>query len=123
VNRIDLQALLEEGGTVTLEYDPGQSGRCDDQGDVIDEPIDPAFVVSALGWDGAIVGSGSGRTLAEALLRVYRRRPGPGWDDNGPYSDDPPCSADNDCYPLSKGQGDLSHQVGSRSNKADTRVD
>ena len=57
VDRMDLQALLEEGGSITLTYDPGQSGRCDELGDVIDEPIDPAFVATALGWDGAVIGS------------------------------------------------------------------
>jgi hypothetical protein len=35
-------------------------------------------------------GTGSGNTLAEAPLRVYRRTPGPDWEDNGPYSDEPP---------------------------------
>ncbi len=72
-DRIDLQALLEEGGSLTLTYDPGQSGACDDRGDVTDEPVDPAFVATALGWDGAVIGSGSGITIAEALLRIYRR--------------------------------------------------
>ena len=41
-------------GTVTLEYDPGQSGRCDEHGDVIDPPVDPVFLATALGWDGAL---------------------------------------------------------------------
>jgi hypothetical protein len=89
--RVDLQALLEEGGSITLTYEPGQSGRCDEQGDVIDEPIDPAFVATALAWDGAEVGSGAGDTIAEAMLRVYRRPPrflDPG--DGGAYSDEPP---------------------------------
>jgi hypothetical protein len=32
----------------TRTYDPGQSGRCDELDDVIDEPADPAFVATAL---------------------------------------------------------------------------
>ena len=90
-DRIDLQSLLEEGGSVTLTYDPGQSGRCDEQGDMVDEPIDPAFVATALGWGGAVIGSGSGTTIAEAMLRVYRRQaPLPDLGDSGTYSDEPP---------------------------------
>jgi hypothetical protein len=47
-------------------------------------------VATALGWDGAVVGSGSGPTLAEALLRVYRWAPFPGPADGGAYSDEFP---------------------------------
>jgi len=39
--RIDLQALLEEDGTVTLQYAPGQSGACDEDGTVTTEPRNP----------------------------------------------------------------------------------
>jgi hypothetical protein len=80
-DRVDLQALLEEGGSITLAYDPGQSGRCDELGDVIDEPIDPAFMATALGRGGALIGSGSGTSIAEAMLRVYRQAPFPDLDD------------------------------------------
>ena len=89
-DRVDLQALLEEGGSITLTYDPGQSGRCDEQGDVTDEPVDrPAFVATAPS-PGTVPGQapGSGDTIAEAMLRVYRRPPDPG--DGGAYSDEPP---------------------------------
>jgi hypothetical protein len=89
-DRIDLQAFLEEGGSITLTYDPGQSGRCDEMGDVIDEPVDPAFVAAALRRDGAVIGSGSGTSIAEALLRVYRRAPFPELGDTDVYSDEPP---------------------------------
>jgi hypothetical protein len=89
-DRIDLQALLEEGGSITLTYDPGQSGRCEELGDVIDEPVDPAFVTTALGWDGAVIGSGSGTTIAKAMLRVYRfRPPSPDLGNASAYSDEP----------------------------------
>jgi len=58
---------------------------------VIDEPIDPEFVATALGRDGAVIGSGSGTTIAETMIRVYRRRaPFPDLGDTGVYSDEPP---------------------------------
>lgn len=36
--RIDVQSLLEAGGKVTLEYDPGESGSVDSHGDVLYPP-------------------------------------------------------------------------------------
>lgn len=42
------------------------SGTVRSLGDVIDDPVDPAFVATAFGWDGAVVGPGSGTTLAAA---------------------------------------------------------
>jgi hypothetical protein len=71
--RIDLPKFLEAGGTITLRYEPGQDGRCNELGDVITEPFDPAFVATACGWDGTVTGSGAGDTIAEAMLRVVRR--------------------------------------------------
>ena len=90
VDRVDLQAVLEEGGSVTLTFDPGQSGARDDNGDVTDEPTDPAFVASARSRDGTEIGSGAGSTLAEAMIRVYRRPPPPGPGGSGTHSDEPP---------------------------------
>ena len=58
--------LLEEGGKVTLEYDPGQSGTCDEQGDVIDPPVEGGFVATALDWQDAVIGYGGGDTVAGA---------------------------------------------------------
>ena len=88
--RIDLHAFLEEGGTVTLAYDPGQSGACDEGGIVTTDPAQPAFLATALGWDGTVVGSGSGPTVAEAMLRVYRQPPFPDPGDSGTRSDEAP---------------------------------
>ena len=48
-------------------------------------------MATALGWDGAVIGSGSGTTIAEAMLRVYRcRAPFPGLGDTGVYSGETP---------------------------------
>jgi hypothetical protein len=99
VERIDVQTFLEEGGKVTLEYHPGESGTMDAQGDVLDPPEPGGFVVTAVNWQGAEVGYGGGGTLAEALLHVHRtqaRNPsaadtGDPWAaSSGAYTDEPP---------------------------------
>ena len=92
--RVDVQAVLEEGGKVTLEYDPGESGTMDARGDVLDPPMPGGFMATAVDWQGTEIGFGGGDTLAEALLHV-RRRPEPGladpWAaDSDGYSDEPP---------------------------------
>ena len=95
--RIDVQTLLEEGGKVTLEYDPGESGTMDSRGDVLDPPVPGGFTATAVDWQGTEIGYGGGDTPAEALLRIHRRpaRAGQGstdpWaDTGGPYTDEPP---------------------------------
>ncbi|MGO8896658.1 MAG: hypothetical protein ACLP8X_18070 [Streptosporangiaceae bacterium] len=90
--RIDLQALLEEDGTVTLQYDPGQSGACDKDGTVTTEPRNPRVRGdrSRLGRRQHRLRIRSGPTIAEALLRIYRRSPLPDPRESGTCSDDPP---------------------------------
>lgn len=96
--RIDVQTFLEEGGKVTLEHDPGESGTMSEDGEVLDPPEPGAgFTATAVDWQGTEVGYGSGGTLAEALLHVRRRpaRPAgqaadPWAETSGPYSDEPP---------------------------------
>jgi hypothetical protein len=97
--RIDVQALLEEGGKVTLEYDPGESGVVDDQGDELYPPVPGGFTAAAVDWQGGEIGYGGGDTLAEALLHIHRKQPGnprtadtgnPWAADSGAYSDEPP---------------------------------
>jgi prevent-host-death family protein len=89
--RIDLQQVLEQGGSITLTFDPGETGRCDEEGFVTDEPRAPAFEATARTWDGITIGSGSGGTVAEAMIRVYRyTAPDPSWDRAGPCRDEPP---------------------------------
>jgi hypothetical protein len=88
--RIDVQALLEQGGKVTLEYDPGESGSVDHSGDVIDHPVPGGFTATATDWQGAVIGYGFGDTIAEALLHVHRRGPDQWAAGGGTYSDEPP---------------------------------
>lgn len=97
--RIDITSLLEQGGKVTLEYDPGEPGSVDDHGDVLYPPVPGGFVVTVLDWHGAEIGSGGGDTLAEALLHVHRKQaPNPSVANTGDpwaassdaYSDEPP---------------------------------
>jgi hypothetical protein len=96
--RIDVQAFLEDGGKVTLEYWPGQDGHVTEGGDV-DPPEPGGFVAAAVDWQGAEVGHGGGDTLAEALLRVRRIPPrspsaagaaDPWAAGSGAYTDEPP---------------------------------
>lgn|GEM_PF-1248661 len=98
--RLDVQTLLEEGGKVTLEHDPGESGVMGADGDVLFPPEPGAgFTATVTDWQGTEIGWGSGDTLAEALLHI-RRRPGrtshdgqpvDPWDETrGPYTDEPP---------------------------------
>ncbi|MEV3999111.1 hypothetical protein ACFYPK_27870 [Streptomyces halstedii] len=95
--RIDVEELLRDGGTVTLSFYPGVDGRVGADGDVVTEPEHEAFVVTAVTYDGTEVGSGGGPTIAEAMIRLTRHQPWP--DANGPspdpwgpggYSDEPP---------------------------------
>jgi hypothetical protein len=98
--RIDPQTLLEEGGKVTLEYDPGESGTMDSRGDVLDPPIPGGFAAIAVDWQGTEIGYGGGDSLAEALLHLRRsparaghagHGPADPWaETSGPYSDEPP---------------------------------
>jgi hypothetical protein len=87
--RIDVQSLLEEGGKVTLEYDPGESGSVDEHGDVIYPPVQGGFVATATDWQDAVIGYGGGGTIAEALLHVHRKSPDPWSTDSDTYSEPP----------------------------------
>jgi hypothetical protein len=82
--RIDVQILLEEGGKVTLEYDPGESRTMDAHGDALDPPIPGGFTATAVDWQGTEIGYGGSDTLAEAPAAHppqagprWPRRPGP----------------------------------------------
>ncbi|MFD7663465.1 hypothetical protein [Streptomyces sp. NPDC059788] len=97
--RIDVEELLRDGGTVTLRFDPGVRGRVDEDGDVVTEPQDEAFIVTAASYDGTEVGSGVGPTIAEAMIRLTRHQPWPDGTEQtasgdpwavGGYSDEPP---------------------------------
>ncbi|MFI0901762.1 hypothetical protein [Streptomyces sp. NPDC020983] len=70
--RIDVDAFLREGGTITLEFDPGQDGATDPEGEVLQEPIPAGYIARAKQPDGSEVGQGEGDSVAEAMLRLWR---------------------------------------------------
>lgn len=83
-------ALLQEGHRIVLEYDPGQSGRIDEYGDVVDEPIEACFVATARDHDGSEVAVGTGDTIAEALLGLTEPYKPMSTTDAEDGSDEPP---------------------------------
>ncbi|UZI34006.1 hypothetical protein [Streptomyces sp. VB1] len=70
--RIAVDAFLREGGTITLEFDPGQDGATDEEGEMLQEPIPERYVARAKEADGSEIGQGEGDSVAEALLRLWR---------------------------------------------------
>ncbi|MEV6147041.1 hypothetical protein [Streptomyces sp. NPDC051992] len=70
--RIDVDALLRSGGTITLEYDYGHPGSTTPDGDVDQEPIPERYIAHAKEPDGSEIGQGEGDSVAEALLRLWR---------------------------------------------------
>lgn len=85
-DRIDVQALIEEGGQVSVEGDPAP---------VPDEyevgiPVNTVFTATAYDRDSVAVGSGAGPTITAAMLRVRRLAGFPDQPDRRPYSNEPP---------------------------------
>ncbi|CAM5690901.1 putative protein OS=Streptomyces fumanus OX=67302 GN=GCM10018772_70530 PE=4 SV=1 [Streptomyces fumanus] len=70
--RIDIDTFLQEGGTITLAFDPGQDGATDEDGDLLQEPIPERYIARAMEADGREIGQGEGDSVAEALLRLWR---------------------------------------------------
>lgn len=70
--RIDVDAHLHSGGTITLEYDYGHPGSVDEGGEVDQEPIPGRYIARAKEADGGEIGEGEGDSVAEALLRLWR---------------------------------------------------
>lgn len=72
-DRLDAEALLEDGCTLRVVFDPGSGGVVDEDGDVIDPPGPPGIRVSVIGPDGAeLVAEGAADTLLDALLNLHR---------------------------------------------------
>lgn len=69
--RIEVDTLLRQGGTITLHFNPGHDGATDEDGDMVQEPI-PAGYIAIAREDGREVGHGEGDSVAEALLRLWR---------------------------------------------------
>ncbi|MFI9311247.1 hypothetical protein [Streptomyces triculaminicus] len=70
--RIEVDAFLRQGGTITLAFDAGQDGATDEEGDLLQEPIPARYLATAKEPDGREVGQGEGGSVAEALLRLWR---------------------------------------------------
>ncbi|MEU4090179.1 hypothetical protein [Streptomyces aureus] len=85
--RIDIEELLRDGGTVTLGFYAGAHAIIDSEGEVIEPPEDEGFIVTATTHDGTDLGVGNGPTIAEALIRLARR---PRTWAVGAYSTEPP---------------------------------
>jgi prevent-host-death family protein len=71
-DRIAFDELLHDGGTVTLAFDPGQEGAMDAEGGVLQDPADPCYTATARDAAGDEIGWGSGDTVADVLLRLWR---------------------------------------------------
>ncbi|MRH93356.1 hypothetical protein GFY24_39090 [Nocardia sp. SYP-A9097] len=78
--------VLLSGGTITLGYDPGESGACDEDGIVIHDPVPGGFYAIARDAAGSEIGSGGGMSAAEALGRLRHIAPFTG----DPSGDEPP---------------------------------
>ncbi|MFH8439348.1 hypothetical protein ACH4A3_29505 [Streptomyces sp. NPDC018007] len=70
--RIDVDAHLHAGGTITLEYDRGHPGSTAEDGGVGQEPISERYIARAKEAGGGEIGQGEGDSVAEALLRLWR---------------------------------------------------
>ncbi|MGW9439632.1 hypothetical protein [Streptomyces sp. NPDC055607] len=70
--RIDVDAHLRSGGTITLEYDHGHPGSTYEDGEVAQEPIPERYIAYAREANGSEIGQGEGDSVAEALLRLWR---------------------------------------------------
>jgi hypothetical protein len=70
--------LLAQGATLTYGYDPGEEGRCNEDGDVVSEPYDPFFYLDATGPDGSHLAGGCSLTSpGDALAALTRPRRAP----------------------------------------------
>jgi hypothetical protein len=89
-DRLTIETVLHAGGAVTLTHFPGVSGATDEDGNVIQEPEEAAYLATATAHDGAHLGSSEGPTVAEALLRLHHRNSSATpWPDSW-YSNEPP---------------------------------
>jgi antitoxin (DNA-binding transcriptional repressor) of toxin-antitoxin stability system len=70
--RIEIDTFLREGGTITLEFDPGQEGATGEEGDLLQEPVPARYIAHGKEPDGSEVAQGEGDSVAEALLRMWR---------------------------------------------------
>ncbi|RAS57838.1 hypothetical protein C8D87_12121 [Lentzea atacamensis] len=82
--RLDAVELLRNGATITLDFDPGETGSINEHGDVYVEPYPATFSAVVRDHAGAEIASGGGDSITEALLRLRRVSP------SAPNADEPP---------------------------------
>ena len=70
--RLDVDALLRAGATITLTYDPGVEGICTPDGDVDQAPEEATVTATAVDASGGHLGAGVGFTAHEALALLHR---------------------------------------------------
>uniref|UniRef100_UPI003F49A434 type II toxin-antitoxin system prevent-host-death family antitoxin n=1 Tax=unclassified Streptomyces TaxID=2593676 RepID=UPI003F49A434 len=70
--RIEIDAFLRSGGTITLGFDYGHPGSTTPDGEVDQEPIPERYIARAREADGSEIGQGEGDSVAAALLRLWR---------------------------------------------------
>ena len=80
---------LHAGGRVAVSYDPGRSGRLDEHGDVVDQPIGDWFQAEAYDAAGRVLGVGVHETDPAAALADLRGPGNPATAPPGSYSDEP----------------------------------
>lgn len=85
-DRVDVQALIEDGGQVHVDGDPGPSENDYEIG----MPVNTVFTATAYDRNRAAIGSGSGPTISAAILRLRRLTESPGPTHSRPYSNEPP---------------------------------
>lgn len=68
---VDVLAVLEEGGTLTVDYMTGEPGSVTEDGDVVEPPHDGGYWATLRDADGVEVGWAGGETPAEALASVH----------------------------------------------------
>jgi prevent-host-death family protein len=86
-DRLDVDDLLYQGATITLDYNPGWDGATNGEGEPLGDPDDVrGVIVIARDPKGTRIGSGFGETAAEALRFLAKAEPEP----EPVYSDEPP---------------------------------
>lgn len=70
-DRASAEDLLQDGGTITLAWDPGEGGRVAD-GEVIQDPEPSGYTATARDHAGAEIAHGAGESPVEALLGLWR---------------------------------------------------
>lgn len=73
-DRLDVDAVLRNGATITLTYHPDQPGRVGEHGTVVVEPEPGGFMAVVRDERDADAGFGYGTTAIEALLGLYQPR-------------------------------------------------